>query len=280
MNTIIKSKSLTLFTAVILMLSIFSCEKNAMEPEKERPPELPPVESMQINLSFFDSLSSNSLEKTALTKHNFIAAAWRIFIINTTFRVAAIVPTAVFLAALSEDPVLKDDGKFHWIYTTTSNSDSFTADLAGWVDRESSEVVWEMYVSSNTHSPKLDNFLWYEGRAKIGNKQGWWMFHDDKSPDALVEVLKIDWQIPNENYRELILSNLNQANEGYGDSLKYIYDNFNEYLIFIDASQNNSVNTIYWDSQTGAGYIEWFDYNEGNRSYWDENQNDSEGPPA
>ena len=39
-------------------------------------------------------------------------------------------------------------------------------------------------------------------------------------------------------------------------------------------------NTIYWNAETRAGYIEWVGYNNGEKSYWDENLNDMTGPPA
>ncbi len=279
MNLIIKNKSIILITTIIFFISIFACEKNATEPKEDTPPPLPPVESMQLDLSFFNTPSNNSLAKTGLSKHNFMAAALRVLIIKTAVTLAAIVPTAIFVAALSQEPVLQEDGKFHWIYTLQNNSDVFIADLAGWVDMQSTEVVWEMYVSSNTHSPELDHFLWYEGRSRIGNREGWWLFYDDKSPDSRIEVLKVDWKIPEANQRELILSNVKQSSNDYGDTLSYSLDNYDNYLIFYDASEVKT-NTIYWDSQTGAGYIEWFDYKDGTPSYWDENQNDIPGPPA
>lgn len=281
MNHMIKNKSMILITTIILIVSFFACEKNPTDPKENTPPLLPPVESMKLDLSLFGNSSNNSLAKTTLSKHNFTAAVLRVWIINAAVTIAAVVPTAVFGAAMSKDAELQPDGKFHWIYTYTdqNNNDTFVADLAGWVDPQSTEVVWEMYVTSNTHSPTLDHFLWYEGRSKIGNQEGWWLFFDDKSPDSRVEVLKVDWQIPDLSHRELVLSNVKQSSNDYGDTLSYSLDNYDNNLIFLDASEVKT-NTIYWDSQTGAGFIEWFDYKDGAKSYWDENQNDIDAPPA
>jgi len=279
MNTLLRSKYAILVTTIIFLMSLFACEKNTTEPETDSPPPLPPVASMRMELSLFNTPSNNSLAKTTLSKQNFTAASLRVLIIKTTVTLAAIVPTAIFAAAISQEPVLQEDGKFHWIYTVQDDNNTFSADLAGWIDMQTTEVVWEMYVSSNTHSPELDHFLWYEGRSKIGNKEGWWLFYDDKSSDSLSEVLKIDWQIPDEDHQELILSNVNQSNADYGDSLKYSLDNYDNFLMFFDASENRT-STIYWSTETGAGYIEWFDYKNGARSYWDEDQNDVPQPPA
>jgi len=279
MNTFLRHKSAISLTLVFFLISLFACEKNATEPENNTPPALPPVESMQFDLSLFNSPSNNSLAKTAVSKQNFAAAALRVLFIKTAVTFAAIVPTAVFAAAISQEPVLQEDGKFHWIYMVQNGTNTFSADLAGWIDMQTTEIVWEMYVSSNTHSPELDQFLWYEGRSNLGNEEGWWLFYDDKSPDSLLEVLKIDWQIPDVNHRELILSNVNQSWEGFGDSLTYTMEMNENFLIFFDASENQT-STIFWDAQTGAGFIEWFDYKEGTKSYWDENQDDTTGPPA
>jgi len=279
MKHIIKTNRVILITALIFLIGLASCEKNATEPPKDSPPPLPPAESMSLNFSFFNPSPGQSLPKTSISKSNFLAAAWRILVIRTTVTAAAIVPTMVFAAAISQQPVLLEDGKFHWIYTVQDSNDNFSADLAGWVDQQNSEIVWEMYISSDTHSPKLDHFLWYQGRSKISNESGWWLFHDDKTADTLVDVLKIDWQVPDDDHSSLVLTNVNQAVSDYGDSLSYRKDVFENYLMLYDASKSQN-NTIFWNSNTGAGYIEWYDYKNGARSYWDENHNDIPAPPA
>jgi hypothetical protein len=156
---------------------------------------------------------------------------------------------------------------------------TFSVDLAGWIDTPNVEVVWEVYIISNTHTPDLDHFLWYHGRSKIDNKEGCWIFHDDKSPDSLVEVIRIDWEIPDENESELIFTNVKVTSNEYGDYLKYGIELTDRFLIYFDASENRT-NTIYWNAETKAGYIEWAGYNDGAKSYWDENLNDTTGPPA
>lgn len=278
MNQFLKKRAVAGALIFLLIFSISACDKNATDPGKSSPPPLPPAESMQMNLSLFDSSPGNALAKASLSKDNFFAAFWRVFIINTTVRVAAIAPTAIFIAAAHQQPELQADGKFHWIYSVVTEKDTFVADLAGWVDRQASEVVWEMYVSSKSHQPQLDKFLWYEGRAKIGNKEGWWLFYNDKLPASSHEVLKIDWKTPSAKQNELQLSNVDQASSDLGDTLTYTMNDKENYLAFFDASKNE-INTIFWNAQTGAGYIQWFDYQNGMRCYWDEKQNDIPAPP-
>lgn len=278
MKSLMKSKLLALGIMIIFMISMVTCEKEPTEPE-EVAPELPPVQSLQADLSFFQTSPNFALKKTSLSKTNFINAAARVALINATVVIVSVVPTAVLAAALSQQPSLQEDGKWHWVFTAEEGLNTFSVDLAGWIDTPNAEVVWEIYLTSNTHSPDLDNFLWYYGRAKISNKEGWWIFHDDKSPDTLKEVIKVDWQITDETDSELIFTNVNESSDENGDYLKYGIELSDRFLIYFDASKSQN-NTIYWNAETKAGYIEWFDHNSGEKSYWDENLNDMTGPPA
>jgi hypothetical protein len=263
--------------AFILFFSFISCEKNPTDKNKEEAPELPPVESMKIETSFFGNLHHQSLAKTAISKNNFFAASGRVLIINTVVLVASIVPTTLFVAAISQPVELGNDGKFHWIYTVHQGGNTYSADLAGFIDVPNTEVVWEMYVTSTSHNPPLDHFLWYEGRAKIGNKEGWWMFHSDLSPDTLIDVLKINWQIPDTNHRQLAFSIVEENHADFGDSLIYQIDDKNGYLKFYD-SQTVQQSTIHWNAADGSGYIQWFDYKNGIKSCWDIHQDDIDCP--
>ena len=261
----------------ILFITLIFCEKNPTDKNNEEAPALPPMASMKIETSFFGNLLNQSLAKTALSKSNFFAASGRVLVINTVVLVSSIVPTALFVAAFSQPAELGSDGKFHWIYTVHQGGNAYSADLAGFIDVLSTEVVWEMYVTGTSHNPPLDHFLWYEGRAKIGNKEGWWMFYSDQSPDSLIDVLKIAWQIPDSTHRQLSFSIVDENNADFGDSLIYQIENKNGYLKFYDA-QTVQQSTIHWNAADGTGYIQWFDYKNGLKSCWDANQDDIECP--
>lgn len=279
MEALLRNKLLTLGVMIFFLFALTMCEKEPTEPG-DVAPDLPPVQSLQVEMSFFNASQNYTLHKTTLSKFNFLAAATRVTIIKLTVFAASILPTAVLTAALSQPIELKDDGKWHWIFTVADqDSNTFSVDLAGWIDTPQAEAVWEVYLSSSYHTPELDHFLWYYGRSKIGNKEGWWIFNDDKSPDSSVEVMKIEWEIPDENDRDLVFTNVKVPGDEYGDYLKYGIELTDRFLIFFDASASQT-NTIYWNAQTKAGYIEWFDLNNGVKSYWDENLNDSTGPPA
>jgi hypothetical protein len=277
MNKLLKNNFFIVLLSLVLFLNFTVCEKNPTENEDDQAPNLPPVESMKMDMSFFSNPPGQSLEKSNLSKNNFIAASARVFIINTVVLVASVVPSTIFLAALSQTPELKTDGKFHWIYTVPHKGKNYSADLAGYVDVLTSEVILEMFVTCPTNPP-LDNFLWYEGRAKIGNLEGWWIFHHDQYPDSLIDVLRIDWQVPDSTHQNLKITNVHTTHADYGNYLEYQIENETGNLYFSNSSESQT-STINWNSGTGTGYIQWFDYLGGAKSCWDENQDDIDCPP-
>lgn len=279
MNWFMYNKLFIFFLSVLLVFALLVCDKNPSDNRKDNAPALPPAESMKLDLSFFSGSPINLLlAKITQSKQNFVAAGLRVLIIKTTVLLASIAPTAVFVAALNQPPILEEDAKFHWRYSTPAAGNTYRVDLAGWIDVATTEAVWEVYVSSTSHDPPLDHFLWYTGRSKINNRQGWWIFNHDQHPDTSINVLKIDWEITADTHRQLFFSNIYQSHSDFGDSLKYTLDNFDNYLVFYDSSTVQT-STIYWDSQNRNGFIQWFDYKDGAKSCWDENQDDIECPP-
>ncbi|MCI0512719.1 hypothetical protein L0128_05865, partial [candidate division KSB1 bacterium] len=92
---------------IILSLVLVSCfEKDPVSPKES--PLLPPAESMKIDVSFFQK---SGLAKTSemATKNNFVNASLRVAFINTAVVLTMSIPTAVFAAAASTQPVWNDN---------------------------------------------------------------------------------------------------------------------------------------------------------------------------
>ena len=263
--------------SLLLVLSLIvwvACEKNPIDNEKKEPPVLPPSESMQFDLSLFNN---SPLQKaTVFSKQNFTNAALRLFVINTVVSVELAVPVIVFAAAASQTPELQSDGKFHWVYSITNGGNTFEADLAGWIDIPNKQAVWEMYISSNNLKPPLNKFLWYTGRSEIDTPSGYWLFYDPEQPTASVEAVRIDWTIVSEDDRTLTFTGLQEGSEIEGDTLNYRWQGTLRSVTLYDAAEEKTV-LIHWDAETGAGCLTDPNYNEGQESCWDENQNDIEG---
>ena len=133
---------------------------------------------MQLDLSAFTS--PGGFAKAAGTESavglNFITARTTVALINASVTLVLSIPVYVLAAALTQEPVLNpDDGKFHWIIA--DGNQTFQADLAGWVDQDELESRWEMRLTATGNNPPLNNFLWFEGRAKLDNSSGFWDFY-------------------------------------------------------------------------------------------------------
>lgn len=257
--------------AILLLVAfltfILSCEESSVEPEPTEVPTLPPAASMQMDLSLFTGQSALSLAKNAaITKLNFATAVVTATLVNASVLVHLAVPTAVFAAAFSQDPVFKSDGKWHWIYSVNN----YSADLAGWIDTPNREAVWEMYIS---HGTDLNNFLWYEGRSNLTITSGYWLFYNAENPESPAEMVKIDWTNNSETDRTLQITNVWESNAGKGDILKYTVAGTDNSIEFYDASEDITA-IIFWNSETTAGYIQLPNYNNGQPAYWDQNHND------
>ena len=269
------TKSSLKFACVALLtfgMLLNGCDKNPTENEEAQKPTLPPASSMKVDLNLFTSSNlPKSGSQQSVPGLNFITARATVALINAAVVLNLRVPTVVLAAAFSQDPVLKADGKFHWIYTASQGNQQFQADLAGWIDVPAQESVWEMRITAST--PPLNNFLWYEGRAKLTNISGYWDVYDATQPTSNTKILRIDWNVQDSTHATLEFTIVKPGIPENGDQLTYTA-NGNEFsVVYVDASPAATL-TVFWNAATHAGYITAPNYNGGQKSCWDELLND------
>jgi len=264
------------------MLSIFwlaACEKNPTE-SKSPKPDLPPQSSMTIDLQMFSSnagLSKTGADQTAIGK-NFVAARLTVGAINLAVLAHMSVPVLTFGAALSQQPALKDDGKWHWVYSVSNNAgQQFQADLAGWIDVSAQVSRWEMRITTSGLGAALNNFLWYTGSAALKNGSGQWDIYDSAQPNSSIKVVHIDWDHPSADKATLKFTVVKPQVPENGDMLTYKADGNNRMVTYFDQSANSTLE-ISWDAATHAGYIIAPNYNNGQKSCWDNQLNDTSCP--
>jgi hypothetical protein len=248
---------------VVAHLALVSCSDDPASSKPPQQPTLPPVASMTLDLS---GLSPSSTPKIAQPGLNFLNAAARVAVINASVVIVLSVPAAVFAAAFSQTPTLGSDGKYHWQYTSSANGISFTANLTGSVDLQTQESVWEMSVTSTAVA--LNNFLWYDGRAKLNNSSGYWDFYDPNQPNTKAGVLHLDWTYASTTDATLSFEVVKDGAPEKGDTLDYIVAGTNIKMILVDVSAAQTLE-ISWDRVTTAGYLIAPDYNGGQKACWD-----------
>jgi len=270
-----RNSSNQLFVAALIAVHMLmtACEKNPTGADNKQQPALPPQNSITLDLNAFNQALPKGQADANAVGLNFIAARLTVASINLAVGSILAIPTATFVAALSQQPVLQADGKFHWIFTVNDGAKSFQADLAGWFDEQAREAVFEMRISTTGVTPALNNFLWYEGRAQLDNKTGYWEIYDALRPANAIKVLRIDWQAPDQNNATLELTAVEQGVPTFGDKVTYNVAGTTRIVQHFDASENASI-TITWDAVTKAGSITAPNYNNGSKACWDSQLND------
>jgi hypothetical protein len=252
---------------IICLLFSLGCGDSSTNPE-DNPPEIPPIETMTMDVSFF--AGANLQSSTPTTKQNFLTAA----LVVTGFNVAVIaglfVPTVATAAALSEDPVLGEDDRFHWTFFFEQVSPVISVDLSAQVNQ--AIVDWQMVVDRQV-PPILIDFLWYDGESRIDGTSGHWQFYSVENRVQPNPAVRIDWEFQSEDDRTLTFANNDQASAGLGDWLRYevLADDFA--VTFFNASDTTTTE-IVWNQGNGAGSILAPNYNNGERACWDENHDD------
>jgi len=260
MKSNIIEKSLIGFLCVQLVV-LPACNDNPNS-AGDTAPEIPPIGTMTADISFFND-NNQSLQKTSDAQSNhFAQAVLRVGIINLVVLVGSAIPVAATAAAFSVEPVLQEDGKFHWLKTLPN----FKTDLELTAQVNPGTIDWEMLVTRET--PPLDNFRWYEGQNQIDGKTGQWIFYDDKQPEENVQTVRVDWDYTDENQRELTITNVKTGDPYNGNWIKYKVDGDDVTLIYYDASDDAQVE-ISWNRADKTGYLIDPAYNDGNKSCWD-----------
>jgi hypothetical protein len=184
-------KYLSLAIIVFFALYIGSgCKK-----DKGNPPVLPPVESMIIDFSNFESgkksepvinvtkgIENSSWEFSAL-----VAGFW-----NTILVLNLAVPVATFDRATDNAPAYLDNKTWQWSYdvpvTINQVSVTYKARLTGQIT--ATEVIWKMYISK-TGTGAFAEFVWYEGTSKLDGTSGKWIInHSSQYPEPMINI---DW---------------------------------------------------------------------------------------
>lgn len=255
------------------MVYLLGCGNETPTGSNEQAPDIPPLGTMSIDLSFFNTQGSRQTGTRidqVLDKNNFITAVAVVTTFNLAVLVGISVPVAATSVALSVEPTLQSDGKFHWNFSYPKNNPTLTLELTAQV--LPGVVNWEMFVSRQLPTP-LKNFLWYEGQNQINGTSGYWQFYDDKKPTEKHKTVRIDWQYVSEDNRTLTFLNNNEDDQGFGDKLTYSIEGDDVGMLFFRAATKDTIE-VAWNKTNGEGYIIAPFYNSGQKSCWDSNQND------
>jgi len=285
--------------ALVTIFSLLGCSKDnqVAGPEAAKPPDLPSVNTMTMNLEFFESaqidpqsvklgrLNESIAAKSASSKLNYLNAAVRVLFLNIVAYSALAEPVAVFVTAVRSVPQYQQDGSWLWTYIYVDNHDSeYSIFLRG--KRMNTCIEWSMEVSSTNPDMILDHFLWFDGEVQNGGRSGSWQFYepetsainyarilagnDESTPG--VQCVRIDWQNNSATERRLAFTINKPGDPSEGSELVFEEALDIASIDYYDAANGNS-GTIVW-YKDGSGSIEWPDYKDGIKNCWDIRQYD------
>jgi hypothetical protein len=232
--------------------------------QEEQPPELPPVGTMQTELGTIESAPqvAKDADPDALGDYSNFANAWvRVKLLQAYGTGIVFIPAVAMGLALTQDPSYQGD-RWVWSVTvgqTTGDLELSGGPLAGW------DV--EFFVSNPVEG--ISNFLWIEGHSNPDLTEGYWLGHDVNLPAGEDEVLEIAWRYTSETDRSLAYSNVKTSSPDLGDVITYTVLGTTATVVYDDASDEDLIANITWDTTTGVGSIQVPYYNGGEKACWD-----------
>ena len=241
-------------------------------------PELPPKESMSMDISAFSAAAKTDKADEVASKKNFNQAAFRVGWLNTSIVLALASPRLIFAAALSTEPTFAD-GKWTWSFSTGGAAQRFKAELKGWFEgnaRDGNTMELEMRVGCTGANCKLKvtDFLWYTGHFELGKRKGFWQFYNPDITQDDKTFVHIEWAVTDATHKKLTFTN--KRTDGHpdaGDIIAYARDGD---AVTVDV--HKAVDKIDYsaeiDVHTGIGWLQVPGYNGGAKACWDGSHND------
>lgn len=281
--------TLTVVAMLLATLAMVGCSSDDQPtgPETQEQLSLPPVNTMSMDLGFFEAadvddqsiqlgrLSESAAASSEALKLNYINAAVRVLFLNVVTYSALAEPVSAFVVAAHSVPQYQQDGSWLWTYIYVDDHGSeYGIFLRG--KRMEDHVAWSMEVSSTDPDLLLDHFLWFAGEVAIDERSGFWQFYEPESSEAIaagsgstpgVQSVRIDWRKSAANDQRLALLINKQGDPAEGSTLIFEESPEMAMVEFYDAA-NTTTGTILWYPD-GSGSIEWPDYKDGVKSCWD-----------
>ena len=276
-----------------LVLAGCSSDESTVGTEVQRAPNLPSIETMKLDMSFFESAEvpqqaivegklDGAPDAVAMDglHLNFLNAAVRVLYLDVVVFSALVEPVVAFQLAIRSVPQPQDDGSWLWTYIVVEETNEYAIYLYG--KDEGTYSSWRLEVSTDDPTMPLDHFTWFAGEIESDESGGYWQFYEPVMDEAAfadgplstpgIRSIRIDWADGGMDGNSLILLVNKPGDPAEGSTLTF--EELPEYssVRFYD-SEKGTAGTILWRFD-GSGYIEWPDYHDGERSCWDSTQHD------
>lgn len=262
-------KKLSVFAVGLLLLTISSCTDN---PSKisEKPPQLPPANSMQMDFSNFQN-NQKSESAATLSTNNFTKAAGAAMLMKGVVELNLAIPRILLKAAQNANSQLNDSGKWEWKFSKNADGNTFSVRLVA-SRTDNNKVNWDFYVSSSNLG--LNDQLFFSGTTSADGSSGIWTYYSLKNANSQEAVSQINWTVNGDNDISLKLEVKSDRNNNQGDYIEYSFDGTLKTATYYDASSDETTK-MQINVNTHAGYIITPNYNNGDKACWDKDFQDT-----
>jgi hypothetical protein len=267
----------------ILTIGFVGCSDDPASVDPENAPEPPTFEEIEPDFSIFEEAQNFSVQHSGnepedrsgmndLLRSNmehgsaYEAAAWYALISNSLFQSAGLFPSIYFNEQMWGEPEVQGD-TWIWEYSYSFEGESMTMRVTA----QSTNLTqnWELtYSYSGQEHEDFTNALLLSAQVYQDGSGGSWQFHDMFETDA-DPIYQVDYELDN----------------GLTTLVDLYYDENGERFLF---ESDGTISTLRWwansdieselgwNNDTLEGYIESPDYNDGLKTCWDSNFQNTE----
>ena len=249
------------FAILILIITFISCEDDPIsEVENGDPPEIPSLEFMKPDLSYFEGETLNHKNSS---DSSFSEARISIFLLEMITTMSDLYID--LLASADKEDAVFVDGKWVWEYSYTTEWGKTSVKLTA--EEKADSYNWSLSISEDTAA----YYTILSGNTLKDGSGGSWEMKSLLSPQS-TPMLKSDWTKYSDTHWESSTEYLRNGEVLL--SYRYLREENENSLVVMDYSSDNMV-FIFWDSDTGTGFIQKVG-DETSRRCWDSNFQDVE----
>ena len=177
-------KFIALFLIGLISFS-FSCSKEEEDDSINR--IIPPITTMQIDLSTIEDLnSSKSLNKVITAEEGLcIGVAWLLVVwSNAVCYTPLLLPVAIYQVLKNQIPTDVSETHVEWTYTVTYQNETYTVSVSA--DKNGGEYDWDWSVSIN-------DIVLITGGSMEDLTAGEWQYYDPTGTPGANKTILVEW---------------------------------------------------------------------------------------
>jgi hypothetical protein len=246
---VMKKYSFINSTFVFLLIgSIILFNTSCKKDKAGEKPELPPVSSLIMDFSDFDSRP----DEKGTTYANFVYSYLNVFFWNTMATGSLALPAVAYGHMLNQNALYLGDNVWQWEDSFTYDQTDYVATLTA-ARLNNDEFSVEMVIAEEA-TPAL-GFKWFDGIVKYNHTSASWNIYKYIG-GSTVKIFEVDWTMDyEEDSSSLLYVYVAPEQQETGSSISFGIDPALEYDAWYTITLSSETIQIEWDRATKAGRV-------------------------